>query len=103
MIVLAPSRADLVKRFEKSIRASKLVPKREARVAAEKCADQAARMMRLLPNVAEFHLVGLVSPAGITFGLAHSLEGLNGSERDIAETIERECFERFTKEHGFDQ
>jgi hypothetical protein len=103
MIVTAPSRADLMKRFENSIRASKLVSKREARMAAEKCADQAARMMRLLPNVAQFHLIALKSPAGITFGLVHSLEGLNGSERDISETIERECFERFAKEYGYDQ
>lgn len=103
MIVLAPSRADLVKRFEKSIRAAKLVSKREARVAAEKCADQAARMMRLLPNAPALQLVAIKSPAGITFGLIQSLDGLNGSERDISETIQRECFERFVKEYGFDQ
>ncbi|MCL4716014.1 MAG: hypothetical protein KJZ75_13990 [Hyphomonadaceae bacterium] len=103
MIVIAPSRDDLAKRFETRIRAAKLVSKREARVAANKCAAQAARLMRLLPSVTAFQLIALKSPAGITFGLVHSVEGLNGSERDISETIERECFERFAEEYGFDQ
>lgn len=102
MIVIASSRDNLAKRFENSIRAAKLVSKREARIAAKKCAAQAARVIRLLPSVTEFHLIALKSPAGIAFGLAHSLEGLNGSERDVSETIERECFERFAEEYGFD-